>query len=552
MNIDDKLKEFLKKSSKKENNYSLLIKGKWGSGKTYFIKNFLSKNIKFIYENNFKYIKYINASILGDNFSVLGELIRDVDKIKGGKEFVKYSFLLNRDIELKNNYLKGIKKMFSGIKIPCLGTISNFTPIVSHILEIAAEKKINNVLVVIDELDRVNDSFDLKLFFSQIINIQEKNEKNISFVLLLSEENLSDENKNILNLWREKVFSYEIKKVLDVDFYEDVPDIEGYLGSRVKKEELSNRVINKYKEVEQEINKYIKNRVKEKKLKEEEMDVMIDGLNKDIKVFFFDCLLSYYLSDKFDKKELENKREEIGVAKKLISLEYNIIDDEIKRSINQKRYLINKKVEDYYKDREYLNNSVSELDFFNSLLRVHFLDIEFYAQPFFEERSYEKSFLSLVNKVLNINIKNNKDIGFINKIIKERIEADYHRLIKSDNLEKLCKGLGVEYINRIKNERYKNLKEKTNIENEVNGMVSKIVKDEMEGNDFNINNLHYIVKYLSLSGVEKKGVVSFLIDSNKKQKIKISEIKKILESENNGKGCSMLEEFEKEIERYFT
>tara|TARA_B100000700_G_scaffold68939_1_gene76345 strand:- start:17480 stop:19087 length:1608 start_codon:yes stop_codon:yes gene_type:complete len=522
--LEAKVKYFL---SLKETNNTLLLNGNWGTGKTFFIKKFLKENKEYIEKQDFKYIKYINASIYDNNFNLINELIKNVEKIKKENKsytYVNYSFLLNKEINTENNFIKSINKLVKGIN----KKFSTSLDFINDILKIKAEKNMNNILVIIDEIDRIRDEVSLKLIFSQIINIKENINKNISFIIILSEDNLSENNKEILNSWREKIFTHELEKFLCSSLYKDLPNIQGSFKNIIKKKKLSGRIINKYNEIKIETDRRVSQKCHKFK----------DEIKKNLLEIMFHYLLSYYL----ECKDADNNF--IKKGKELANLNYNIIDEEIE-AYDITKIEIDEEIKNEQEKREYISYPYSELNFINNLLSKYYKKINFYDDMFDvvnDPNVYHYSFISLINKAFIENFKNKKDLNFINKLIEERLNYEYENL-SNKNINSFMNKISKILYNNFENKLYKDLAKETNIKNEIIKIKEKIIKNEINKKVINIEILKNIFSnFKEKEEYQLKNILKILIEKNKEQNIKISEIREILK--NNSK---MLENFEKEI-----
>ena len=179
--------------SNKLYNYAFLIKGQWGAGKSYFIKEFIKRN-----EDS---KLFINVSLNGLCS------INDIDikiiqhlNMKMGKEI------------LKGISLKGLKKQVNAKNISKLFNNDIPSLIIDSILDIITDKlDKNNIVLIFDDIERC--SIEFKTLFAYInyyIEIQEMK------VILLANESAIEENKEEYNKIKEKIIGHSIEYIPDV------------------------------------------------------------------------------------------------------------------------------------------------------------------------------------------------------------------------------------------------------------------------------------------------------------------------------------------------
>lgn len=165
-------------------NLSILINGEWGSGKTFFIKNFMSglnkKNVYYISLYGIATIMQLNVDIYKLAIS------RTIDMKLFNKSKPKRLKYL---IYIKNKILNNSSKIIGVIKflLDYLGLNRD------KVKEIIGQKQIlNNVILVMDDMERCKVPMDELLGF--ISNITENN--NIKVILIGNEGELLGESPN--------------------------------------------------------------------------------------------------------------------------------------------------------------------------------------------------------------------------------------------------------------------------------------------------------------------------------------------------------------------
>lgn len=176
-NITNYLDSYL---TKDDTQYATLLTGKWGCGKTYFIKNYIKKHkedYKFVYISLFglKSIDEVNELIFSQLHPVLG----------------------SKPAKLVTGLFKSAVKI--GIPIADVTTIdiepSNFN--------FFQQDNYNNSIFVFDDLERSFISYDEILGF--INNLTEHN--SLKVILVANTEEINEENSSIFDNFKEKVIS---------------------------------------------------------------------------------------------------------------------------------------------------------------------------------------------------------------------------------------------------------------------------------------------------------------------------------------------------------
>ena len=176
--------------------FAILIKGKWGCGKTYFIDNLLEKH----YGKNYRKDDVIWVSLYG---------LSDINQIQRKIYETCHPILTNRMTKLAFNFAKSALKFSSGVDFD--GDKNNDLSIDLSLPEIEdEEKKISSKkLIVIDDLERCSIPPEQILgYFSEYIL-----EKNLKAVFIGNTEEIltkaNDETKNNFEKIKEKVIGFE-------------------------------------------------------------------------------------------------------------------------------------------------------------------------------------------------------------------------------------------------------------------------------------------------------------------------------------------------------
>ena len=185
------LKEFLEHQEQKV----LLIKGKWGVGKTYFWNEVLNQQRDDLSEAAYSYV-----SLFGINS------LSELKKLTFGKA------TLTSKPEKHETAISGLKltaRVVGNVDFPFVGKLNDYTSVVEDMLT-------KNFLVCFDDIERK----DTALTFASILGYAStlKEESNCRVIIILNEEELPDEDRKDLHRYRDKVIDREI------DFHPIVDD----------------------------------------------------------------------------------------------------------------------------------------------------------------------------------------------------------------------------------------------------------------------------------------------------------------------------------------
>lgn len=182
--------------------YALQIDGEWGSGKTFFIKNYSEKTTK---------AKVIYFSVYGYN---------DLQNLKTDLLSQVAIELENLSIIKKGNKLYSIFKRFninSNLVINSIGVLSDIT--LKKIIKNTLKKNNETVVVVIDDLERLSEQLDLQDFLGFLTNdIIEK----LKFkVIIVSNEKKMKNHDDFLKI-KEKIISKTIEFSRDENLLKEI------------------------------------------------------------------------------------------------------------------------------------------------------------------------------------------------------------------------------------------------------------------------------------------------------------------------------------------
>ena len=206
------IKNYLKEYIKYENNleYAVLLKGKWGSGKTFFIKNFEElKEIKFVYVSLFglKTIEEVHEKIFesfhpllsskGTKF--LSSILKGAIKF-GTKVEIEDLISLDKDLEKELNKYINIEIEENNL----IRNIFNYAP------KILRKDNKKNIVFVFDDLERC--LIKTEHLFSLISDFVEQ--KGLKLIVIGNEEEIK---KQEYDKFKEKIIGKEFEIYLNFE-----------------------------------------------------------------------------------------------------------------------------------------------------------------------------------------------------------------------------------------------------------------------------------------------------------------------------------------------
>ena len=206
------IKNYLKEYIKYENNleYAVLLKGKWGSGKTFFIKNFEElKEIKFVYVSLFglKTIEEVHEKIFesfhpllsskGTKF--LSSILKGAIKF-GTKVEIEDLISLDKDLEKELNKYINIEIDENNL----IRNIFNYAP------KILRKDNKKNIVFVFDDLERC--LIKTEHLFSLISDFVEQ--KGLKLIVIGNEEEIK---KQEYDKFKEKIIGKEFEIYLNFE-----------------------------------------------------------------------------------------------------------------------------------------------------------------------------------------------------------------------------------------------------------------------------------------------------------------------------------------------
>ena len=186
--IENNLKNILKQKLESVT----VIKGKWGIGKTHFIKNFLDK---LLIEDEYKF-KYVYVSLFNKNS------LDDIEKEITIKLYTTVRAISSVKDKIKNlGLVLGIKADDFNLNTGSIGSIINLG------LSIFENKDFENITIVFDDLERLSE----KLSFEQVLGFISvlKEDKNCKVIVIMNDDKLGEEKQKIYDTYKEKIVDFE-------------------------------------------------------------------------------------------------------------------------------------------------------------------------------------------------------------------------------------------------------------------------------------------------------------------------------------------------------
>lgn len=503
---------------------TILINGEWGIGKSYYLDNQMPKLF-----NNCKIIK---ISLFG--ITSMQEL---------NLYFIKE--LNNKLNFLYNKYLNGI----AGKEIEIWGftlPLPSYTSDIVKKLKKISKKEGNNIVVIIDDIERKSKNIDINElmgFFENISNIDD-----LKLILVANENEIEGNDKKVFDTFKEKVIekTYNVHKysknaldeilekekenlVKNIDDEEKKSGIISTIKEFWKKYDIKNlrtlkKCINFIKQNNEylNINDFTINQIQEIIIIE--MAVCIEKISKDYleieaskesQSYFINSpftsflLKKYFLGVNFYQKgELVDSMSEIyddiDSDKNISTInshykeQNNASDEEIDKIDNF--YLSDKQLEERIEkfNKKYLNRVNNDLDinaWFKKFIYLYDCAENIGLQDLIDINSIEKTMDLYIAKLdISKGVRGILSPFLLTNIGNEEFGKYYYNILKN----KITKGYYTKLIEIVKND-YKQVNYNLdNIGNLMNALVEKdldedvkeLVKNELRENDYFIPNLN--------------------------------------------------------------
>jgi hypothetical protein len=182
----DAIKESLLRFLKDDTLRVAVVKGAWGTGKTYFWRNFFNEVRS---ELNFRAYSYVSLFGAGH----ISDLQRQV--------FSNFEMLDQEKLSKHLQKLKPLSTLLKSVDIPHLNTASAITDLVES-------KLIQNFLICFDDLERKESSVSGSSLLGMISQLSE--DKGCKVVLIYNDEQLDTKTSAQIDEYREKVVDLEL------------------------------------------------------------------------------------------------------------------------------------------------------------------------------------------------------------------------------------------------------------------------------------------------------------------------------------------------------
>ena len=199
--FDNVIKQYLEM----ETNFSIMISGSWGAGKTYYYKNQIFEliNKTEVFGDNSKKYKPIIISLFG---------IKNIEDLQSQLFLSLYPFLKNKKIKIGSSIAKTIVKGVLMIK-----GLGEYTKMLDNVnIKGKDFLNFNELVICFDDLERLSKNLELKEIIGFVNNLVEN--ENAKIVLIANEDKIEDADYKVL---KEKVvgntveFNPDMKETTD-------------------------------------------------------------------------------------------------------------------------------------------------------------------------------------------------------------------------------------------------------------------------------------------------------------------------------------------------
>jgi hypothetical protein len=169
----------------------LLLHGRWGTGKTYFWREFIKAEARSINESFYSYVSLFGASSVAHVKSLI---LFGGDAVRPAQDLPSLARRIANLVASKRRYLPEIS-------LPHIGNLGSAIGAFDELL-------IKNYLVCFDDLERRNNQLDLEQFFGLVSLLKEQNHCRV--VIICNETELSEQDTKTLNKYREKIVDCQL------------------------------------------------------------------------------------------------------------------------------------------------------------------------------------------------------------------------------------------------------------------------------------------------------------------------------------------------------
>ena len=164
-----------------------VLKGKWGTGKTFFWKDVFERKEKHLTFKAYSYVSLFGA--------------KDVMDLRQ-QVFANFEMLTDGKGQKKGDWIKMFSKGVDALDIPYLSSSKSISKRIEN-------KFIDNMLICFDDLERKEDDISASSILGLISQLKE--EKNCKILLIYNDDALDDEARKQIDEYREKVVDLEVK-----------------------------------------------------------------------------------------------------------------------------------------------------------------------------------------------------------------------------------------------------------------------------------------------------------------------------------------------------
>lgn len=190
-------------ANKKDTDYALLINGKWGTGKTYFLKNELKKVVEKKAEKKFVYV-----SLNG---------VKSEEEIMTQILLAKYSYLKKLDKYIPAKLLLEVAKYPADLKFPGASKlIDSFGSVFSRKnLKVENVLSFKDVIICLDDLERKSDKYSIHELLG-FVNTTFIEHKKIKLLFIGDESKINESERQAYSNIKEKLIGRVINFQLDL------------------------------------------------------------------------------------------------------------------------------------------------------------------------------------------------------------------------------------------------------------------------------------------------------------------------------------------------
>lgn len=462
MSTEEKIKKYIEECDLYKK--ALLIDDKWGTGKTYMVKNVLAGKINDFQINNAIAYSIINANEIDLNTSFRRLLLSSSNNINtndfhmlGDKASNKYLKFITENKKTVGQFLEKATGLVDGYienKTGMQNTIGNSLDFLGISGELALKKiDFTGYILVIDEIDRITSEFNLKNIYSKIIELQENT--NVRVIVIMNSEKLSPEDNVIHNNWKEKLYS-AIIKIEGNDYFNNIKpkfwdDVEPKI-LRFTKNYKNIRIIEKYNEFDISIN-----RITSTLLNDIEINQYQESHIKNFKENLIENMFAYYnqedyqtyIGEKYNTLKIDEKYE---IIQMMLNLDDSLLKEKLKNIITyyNSDYARLQNAVTYFYDNFIHNDQIIEkknkkdeafIHVRDELINKNLENIELTSIDYYHNHDKEKTLLFYLNYLKeSFKITKNEENQIISLIFKKlKKDKKYHNFSNIELIKELRK-----------------------------------------------------------------------------------------------------------------